>query len=233
MEGRQRECYEVDSNMVCSRIEIMIVGNKQVLLTVTATKFSEFIFPTRSLFMAASNSSGSPSSSAVTIPIPGKSILKRPPPTAPSLFSRITRFLPTPNSPQAATGTDDTSKPPKRAHFILPEIAIVYPISSVNPPSTPTLKEEKRAIEVREAERRRRVVRGNASSSATPSSPEVGDADEWWSIDKVESFYRECCAGCDEKPDLAITKAFKVSLFSCYSIPMVQLIAEHTECIPR
>lgn len=160
--------------------------------------------------MAASNSSCSPSSSAVTIPIPGKSILKRPPPTPPSLLSRITRFLPTPNQPPTSTGAEDASKPLKRAHFILPEIAIVYPISSVNPPSTPTLKEEKKAIEVREAERRKRVVRGNANAtSSAASSPALGDSDDWWSMDKVESFYRECCAGCDEKPDLAITKAFK------------------------
>ncbi|RDB16470.1 hypothetical protein Hypma_002780 [Hypsizygus marmoreus] len=143
--------------------------------------------------MAGSTSSCSPSSSAVTIPIPGKSILKRPPPAHSSLFSRITRFLPT--SQQVQSGDDE--KPLKRAHFILPEIAIVYPISSVNPPSTPTLKEEKRAIEDREAERRRRVVRGNSTT------------DEWWSMDKVESFYRECCAGCDEDPDPAITVALK------------------------
>jgi protein phosphatase 1 regulatory subunit 37 len=165
--------------------------------------------------MAASNSSCSPSSSAVTIPIPGKSILKRPPPTPTSLFSRITRFLPTPHQPPTPNSAEHASKPLKRAHFILPEIAIVYPISSVNPPSTPTLKEEKKAIEVREAERRRRVVRGNAIVNSTPSpvsSPAVGDTDDWWPMDKVESFYRECCVGCDENPDPAITKAFKVSL---------------------
>src|ERR1700733_6689269 len=157
--------------------------------------------------MAGSNSSGSPSSSAVTIPIPGKSILKRPSPTPTSLISRITRFLPTPNQLQSPTSTEDASKPLKRAHFILPEIAIVYPISSVNPPSTPTLKEEKRAIELKEAERRRRVVRGNTTATSSPASSPIGDSDDWWSMDKVESFYRECCEGCDEKPDLAITKA--------------------------
>ncbi|KAF9459258.1 hypothetical protein BDZ94DRAFT_1312550 [Collybia nuda] len=146
--------------------------------------------------MTSSNSSCSPSSSAVTIPIPGKSILKRPPPPQQSLLSRITRFLPTPNQ----TNTDET-KPLKRAHFILPQIAIVYPISSVNPPSTPTLREEKRAIEDREAERRKRVVRGNSLG------PSASETEEWWSLDKVESFYRECCAGCDEDPDPAITNA--------------------------
>ncbi|KAG6917154.1 hypothetical protein DXG01_003667 [Tephrocybe rancida] len=135
----------------------------------------------------------------VTIQIPGKSILKRPPPVQSSLFSRITRFLPT----QSPTTPTDETKPLKRAHFILPQIAIVYPISSVNPPSTPTLKEEKRAIEDRELERRKRVVRGNASG------PGPNDTEEWWSLDKVESFYRECCVGCDEEPDPAITVAFK------------------------
>ncbi|KAF9555391.1 RNI-like protein [Agrocybe pediades] len=153
---------------------------------------------------SASPSSGSscpPSSSAVTIPVPGKSILKRPPPAQPSLFSRITRFLPT--QAQAQPAKDDETKPLKRAHFILPQIATVYPISSVNPPSTPTLKDEKRAIEDREAERRRKVVRGNLNSPGGP------DSDEWWSMDKVEAFYRECCAGCEEDPDPAITVAFK------------------------
>ena len=154
--------------------------------------------------MAASSSSSgsscSPSSSAITITTPGKSILKRPPPQQPSLFSRITRFLPT-QAPAPQNVTSEESKPLKRAHFILPEIAIVYPISSINPPSTPTLKDEKRAIEDKEKERRKRVVRG---------SPGGQEFDEWWSMDKVESFYRECCAGCDEPPDPAIKAALKV-----------------------
>ncbi len=156
--------------------------------------------------MASSSSSGSscpPSSSAVTIPVPGKSILKKPPPAQQSLFSRITRFLPTQNQPQPSAATDD-AKPLKRAHFILPSIAIVYPISSINPPSTPTLKEEKRAIEDKEAERRKKVLRGNTHS------PGGADLDVWWSMDKVESFYRECCVGCEEEPDPAITVALKV-----------------------
>ncbi|KAF8804912.1 RNI-like protein [Phlegmacium glaucopus] len=156
--------------------------------------------------MAASSSSSSssfcpPSSSALTIATPGKSILKRPPPQQQSLFSRITRFLPTQTPTQIVTNED--SKPLKRAHFILPEISIVYPISSINPPSTPTLKDEKRAIEDKEKERRKRVVRGN------PASPGGQEFDEWWSMDKVESFYRECCAGCDEQPDPAIKAALK------------------------
>ncbi len=147
-----------------------------------------------------SPSFSSPSSSAVTIPVPGKSILKHSAPTQNSLLSRITRFLPnqTPTQPSA-----DDVQPLKRAHFILPEIAVVYPISSVNPPSTPTLKDEKRSIEDREYERRRRVLRGNSGSGTDGS-------DDFWSMEKVESFYRECCAGCDEAPDTAISTAFKV-----------------------
>ena len=149
---------------------------------------------------SSSSSSCSPSSSAITITTPGKSILKRPPPQQPSLFSRITRFLPT-QAPASQNATNEDSKPLKRAHFILPEIAIVYPISSVNPPSTPNLKDEKRAIEDKEKERRKRVVRG---------SPGSQEFEEWWSMDKVESFYRECCAGCDEPPDPAIKAVLKV-----------------------
>lgn len=148
--------------------------------------------------MASPASSPVPSSSAVTIPIPGKSILKRPPPTQQSFFSRIKGFLPT----QAVVVTSE-SKPLKRAHFILPQIATVYPISSGNPPCTPNIKDEKKAVEEREAERRRRVVRGNPVGSAN-------ETEDWWNLDKVESFYRECCASREEQPDAAITAAFKV-----------------------
>lgn len=152
--------------------------------------------------MASPTSSYAPSSSAVTIPIPGKSILKRPPPPQQSFFSRISKFLPTQSQPQATAG--DETKTLRRAHFILPELATVYPISAANPPSTPTLKEEKRTIEQREAERRRRVVRGNNPVG------QCGDPDEWWSLEKVESFYRECCASRDDPPLAEITTAFKV-----------------------
>lgn len=168
---------------------------------------------------ASSSSSSSSSLSAITITTPGKSILKRPPPPQQSLFSRITRFLPTQTSPQNA---NDESKPLKRAHFILPEIAIVYPISSINPPSTPTLKDEKQAIEDRERERRKRVVRG---------SPSGQEFDEWWSMDKVESFYRECCVGCDEQPDPAIKAALKVGMTPLASFPKLIVLCR-THLLP-
>ena len=202
-----------------------------------------------------------PSSSAVTIPIPGKSILKRPPPTNQSLLSRITRFLPNTgstsiivnphtsaaNSVNAISSNNNNNsdtnnnsgsntnrvddKALKRAHFILPEIAVVYPISSLSPPSTPQLKEEKKLIEDREKERRRKILRGGGLSSSSVSGSGPGDGSSgggsgspggsgviddqecYWSMDRVESFYRECCAGCDEAPDGAISAAFKVRFF--------------------
>jgi len=148
------------------------------------------------------------SSSAVTIPTPGKSILKRPPPPPQSLFSRLTKLLPNQNGP--ANGTiEDESRPLKRAHFILPQMATVYPIMTANPPCSPAIKEEKKLIEEKEAERRKRVVRRNSVSSSTHESSE---SDEWWYVDQVESFYRECSIGREDNPDPAISAAFKVWL---------------------
>lgn len=149
--------------------------------------------------------SPSASSSAVVIPTPGKSILKRPPPPQQSFFSRLSKLLPT-QAPQPNPPDDASTL--KRAHFILPEMTMVYPISALNPPSTPSLREEKRSIEEREAERRRRVVRGSSSSDNTGS-------DEWWSLDRVDAFYRECCTGREEVPEPSISAAFKVRFFSC------------------
>ena len=115
----------------------------------------------------------SPSSSAVTIPTPGKSILKRPPPPQQSFFSlaRLSKLLPNQTGSQPNGTSNDDAKTLKRAHFILPEMTTIYPILAANPPSTPTLKEEKRSIEEREAERRKRIVRRN-SLVAEPGTEE-------------------------------------------------------------
>ena len=152
------------------------------------------------------SSSPSPSSSAVTIPTPGKSILKRPPPPPQSLFSlgRFSKFLPTQNSNVSNDSTDE-ARTLKRAHFILPEMTTVYPIYATNPPCTPSMKEEKRSIEEKEAERRKRVVRRNSvNPDSTP--PE----EQWWSAEQVESFYKECCVGREEAPDSGISAALLV-----------------------
>lgn len=77
----------------------------------------------------------------------------------------------------------------------------MYPISTANPPSSGTIKQEIKGIEDKEQERRRRVVRGNSF---------LKDKDDWWSLDKVESFYRECCAGREEEPSPAVSAAFRV-----------------------
>ena len=154
----------------------------------------------------ASHSPRPASSSAVTIPTPGKSILKRPPPPPQSLFSRLTKLLPNQNVPASGTAEDE-SRTLKRAHFILPQMATVYPITAANPPCSPAIKEEKKLIEEKEAERRKRVVRRNSLSS---SSYEPSESDKWWPMDQVESFYRECSIGREDTPDPAISAAFKV-----------------------
>lgn len=68
------------------------------------------------------------------------------------------------------------------------------------------LKEEKKSIEAREAERRKRIVRRN-SLMTEPGTEE----DTWWTLEQVESFYRECCVGREEQPDPGVSAAFLVS----------------------
>ncbi|KAH8109464.1 hypothetical protein DFH11DRAFT_1812456 [Phellopilus nigrolimitatus] len=155
----------------------------------------------------ASPSLSSPSSSAVVIPRPGKSILKKPPPPQQSFFSlsRLSRLLPSQNplssSPTGAAGAPDENL--KRAHFFLPHLATVYPISAANPPCSLITKEEKKSIDAREAERRRRILRGNSFGQGS------SETEEWWSVDKVESFYQECCIGREEQPHSGISAALK------------------------
>jgi protein phosphatase 1 regulatory subunit 37 len=167
-------------------------------------------------------SSGPASSSAVTLPTPGKSILKKPPPPPPPLFSlsRLSKLLPAaPAAPPprgaqggAGAGAGDGARVLKRAHFILPQLATVYPISTANPPSMPGTADDKREAEQREHERRRRVVRGSSVSSLTAPVLDGGapPAPDYWGPDKVESFYQECCEGRDEFPHPRISAALRV-----------------------
>lgn len=160
---------------------------------------------TQSQTMAASSST-SPSSSAVTLPRPGKSILKRPPPAQHSFFSlsRLSRLLPSQtNRSTPAPSNDSADASLKRAHFFLPHLSTVYPFTSTNPPCGPNVKEEKRSIDFKEADRRKRIVRGNSYGPG-------GETEEWWTMEKVESFYRECCQGREEQPHAGISAALKV-----------------------
>ncbi|KLO15169.1 RNI-like protein [Schizopora paradoxa] len=161
--------------------------------------------------MLSPSSSSSPSSSAVTLPRPGKSILKRPPPPQQSFFSlsRLSRLLPSQApSPSASSSNASTTSPAtedslKRAHFFLPHLTTIYPISAATPPCGPNVREEKKSVETKEAERRRRIVRGNSLGPGTSVT------EEWWSPEKVESFYNECCAGREEQPHPGISAALK------------------------
>ncbi|KIJ24330.1 hypothetical protein M422DRAFT_274922, partial [Sphaerobolus stellatus SS14] len=154
-----------------------------------------------------SPTSPSPSSSAVPIIRPGKSILKKPPPPQRGFFSlsTLSKLLPpgtgSNNAGGASTDADDAVL--KRAHFILPQMSTIYPISSANPPHTPNIKEEKRNIELKEAERRRRIVRSNSTG------PLDKEEDDWWGMDKVETFYTECCASREEAALPAVLKALR------------------------
>lgn len=163
----------------------------------------------------------SASSSAVTIPVPGKSILKRPPPPQQPFFSlaRLSKLLPSqPALPPPGKDGESDAKALKRAHFILPQIATVYPISAGNPPCMPTTRDDKRAVEIKEAERRRRIVRANSLGPDIPPAE-----DDWWSMDQVEGFYRECCEGRDEFPVPPISAALKVRWILCFFVIMTRM----------
>jgi protein phosphatase 1 regulatory subunit 37 len=176
-----------------------------------------------------------------------------------------------PTPPQSAKELEDR-RTLKRAHFILPKLATVYPISAANPPHMPTTQEEKRVVEAREGERRRRVVRGNSvsqvgtpywnanlgvtgtngrtsrsgsvsgsirSANASGGGDGLGDEDsipegdesghgdneeeeaDYWGMDKVESFYRECCESREDFPHPRISAALKVGHLSFH--PSIRL----------
>ncbi len=66
------------------------------------------------------------------------------------------------------------------------------------------MREEKKNVEIKEAERRRKIVRGNSLG------PGMSGTEDWWSPEKVESFYNECCAGREEQPHPGVSAALKV-----------------------
>ena len=85
----------------------------------------------------------------------------------------------------------------KRAHFILPHLSVVYPISSSAAPSSAELTESKREIENQARELRRKEKEEGAGA---------------WSLGRVEEFYRECCKIRDENVLGGVVGAFRVSL---------------------
>lgn len=87
-------------------------------------------------------------------------------------------------------------------------MSTVYPISSASPPYTPNIKEEKRGIEEREAARRKRIVRSNSFVG-----PVEKEEDGWWSLDKVETFYTECCVGREELANPTVSAALRVRIW--------------------
>ncbi|KAG8785188.1 hypothetical protein FRC20_001275 [Serendipita sp. 405] len=151
---------------------------------------------------------------------PGPSILKHPPPPQPKFFSlsTIKTFLPNQmQSPSSPNVYDDGGKgirgtALKRAHFILPSLSTTYPIWSGNPPASPSLEREKADIEERERMKRARLVRGNSVTSLRSLSlHSPSTTEEFWSLEKVEQFYKECCLGRDEPIDLRIVSAIKAA----------------------
>lgn len=156
---------------------------------------------------------------------PGKSILKEPPPPPAKFFSftTLSKLLPSqshnPAQPGNGLTNGDESKgirgtPLKRAHFILPSLSTTYPIWSGNPPASLGLQQEKVEIEERERGRRARLVRGNSVTSF--HSGRSGPQEEWWNIEKVEQFYKECCWGREEPIDPKVVVAIKVGRVPCY-----------------
>ena len=61
--------------------------------------------------------------------------------------------------------------------------------------------------------------------------PRPLEYEEWWSMDKVEAFYRECCEGREEEPFPGISAAMKVrrsfNISSWNSLSLL-LMASHT-----
>ena len=56
------------------------------------------------------------------------------------------------------------------------------------------------------------------------NSIEPKETEEWWSLDKVESVYRECCTSREEELDPAVSAAFKVSI---HPIVFITTVACH------
>ncbi|KAG9091520.1 hypothetical protein FRC06_000537, partial [Ceratobasidium sp. 370] len=130
-----------------------------------------------------------------------KGILKRPAPAPRAFFSftrdmlSISRLLGPGGQPGGATpGVPDGERAVlKRAHFIVPEMRVVYPISSANAPSSAAQSEAK--LEIDEAERLRREAEYHQA----------------WTAARVEALYKDVCKLRDERVDPTIATQIRAN----------------------
>ncbi|KAH7338228.1 hypothetical protein B0J17DRAFT_661550 [Rhizoctonia solani] len=120
-----------------------------------------------------------------------KGILKRPAPAPKPFFSftrdvlSISRLLGPTSTAQSLNADGELAL--KRAHFIVPDIRVVYPISNDTPPSSTTQSESR--LEIDAAERLRRET----------------EQQQAWTAARVEALYRDICKLRDERIDPTIS----------------------------
>ncbi|KAF8714653.1 Leucine Rich repeat, partial [Rhizoctonia solani] len=126
-----------------------------------------------------------------------KGILKRPPPAPKPFFSftrdvlSISRLL-GPGTTQPLNADGELVL--KRAHFIVPDIRVVYPISSDTAPSSTTQSEAR--LEIDAAERLRRETEQQLA----------------WTAARVEALYRDICKIRDERVDPTIAAQIRAGI---------------------
>ncbi|KZV91670.1 RNI-like protein [Exidia glandulosa HHB12029] len=104
----------------------------------------------------------------------------------------------------------------------MPKLVTVYPISASNPPSTPGIKEEKKAVEDKECDRRRRVMRVTSTQ------------DDWWTVGDVTSSYSESCPGREDEPQphvVAALRAVTTTKPRALDLSGIQLTLETTHTV--
>lgn len=92
--------------------------------------------------------------------------------------------------------TAPTNPTLKRAHFILPHLSTVYPISSGAPPSSSELTIARAEIDARTNAQREKEKEEGAGA---------------WSLGRIEDFYRECCRLREEQVLGGVVGALRVS----------------------
>jgi protein phosphatase 1 regulatory subunit 37 len=127
-----------------------------------------------------------------------KGILKRPAP-APKAFFSFTRDVLSISRLLGPVSTLQSPNPDgeivlKRAHFIVPEMRVVYPISSDTAPSS-TIQSESR-LEIDAAERLRRET----------------EQQQAWTAARVEALYRDVCRIRDERVDPTISAQIRAGV---------------------